>query len=368
MRGKDEITVKGIVDNNRKIRLGIAGCGRAFERLYCPSLIGSADWDLAGVCDKSPERREWVRSIFPHVPVYDSIDTLIDEIALDAMVISTPPENHCELTVKAVERGLHVLVEKPMALTHEEANAMLESSRRSGRHLRVGFNRRFRKPYRKMREILTKIPPESIQSIFFKFIFSLSHWNPVVPFPEKDSRDGGVLGDVASHLADLIIWITGTKVARVRAESQYGRGDGGNVVSIEMKFENGIGATGIAGHGQRFSEHLEIRTDKGRFIVFPAGVVKTGRMPALFLSLYCSLKTHSHFARHRLFSTPNLTQASMADQLREFAAALRGEEHMCIGADGPSGIDALLFTLACGKSLQSKGAWISLTDMKGNRL
>ena len=139
------------------------------------------------------------------------------------------------------------------------------------------------------------------------------------------------------------------------------------MVSIEMKFENGIVARGIAGHGPRFSEQLEIQVDNRRFVVFPAGMVETRRMPEYLLSLYCSLRTHSHFARHRLFSTPNLTQESMADQLRDFAGALRGETHAGIGADGMNGIDALKVTSACRESIRSGGIWISIMDSRENR-
>jgi predicted dehydrogenase len=359
--------VSGFVDKNRKIRLGIAGCGNAFERLYFPALITSAEWELVGVCDTSQERCEWVRSLFNEISVYDSIEPLLDGIRLDAMFIATPPETHCELTVKALERGLHVLVEKPMALNLEEAITMVESSKRSGRRLRVGFNRRFRRPYMNVRDKLAKVPPESIRSISFEFIFSLFDWKPVTFYFGDDSRGGGVLDDVASHLADVLIWMTGAKVSGVKAEPLSGSVGRGNVVSIEMKFENGIVARGITGHGPRYSEQVEIQVYNRRFVIFPAGMVETRRMPEYLLSFYCYLRTHFHFAHHRLFSTPNLTQESMSDQLREFARALRGEAHSGIGADGMSGIDSLRVTSACRESIRSGGIWISIMDSSGSK-
>jgi predicted dehydrogenase len=364
---EEKSTVSGFVDKNRKIRLGISGCGMAFERLYLPALIRSAEWELVGVCDRSRERCEWVRSLFPDISVCDSIDALLDASSLDAMFIATPPETHCELAVKALDRGLHVLVEKPMALSLEEAFAMLESSERAGRQLRVGFNRRFRRPYVILRDQLAGIPAESIQSITFEFIFSLLDWNPVTPYLGDDSRGGGALDDVASHLVDVLTWVIGANVSAVKAEPLSVNEGRGSVVSIELKFENGTAAKGSAGHGPRFSERLEVRVDSRRFVVFPAGLIETCRMPNFLLSLYCFLRTRTHFARHKLLRTPNLSQESMAGQLRDFAQALRGETHSRSGADAVSGIDALKATMACRESIRSGGKWISIKDLRGNR-
>jgi predicted dehydrogenase len=338
-----------------------------FERLYLPALIRSAEWELVGVCDRSRERREWVRSLFPDISVCDSIDALLDASSLDAMLIATPPETHCELTVKALDRGLHVLVEKPMALNLEEAFTMLESSERAARHLRVGFNRRFRQPYVILRDKLGGIPPESIQSITFEFIFSFLDWNPVTPYLGDDSRGGGALDDVASHLVDVLTWVIGAKVSEVKAAPVSVNEERGSVVSIEMKFENGNAAKGSAGHGPQFSEQLEIQGDNRRFVVFPAGMLETCRMPKFLLSFYCSLRTRTHFARHKLLRTQNLSQESMADQLSDFAQALRGETHSRSGADAANGIDALKVTMACRESIRSGGRWISIKDFRGNR-
>jgi predicted dehydrogenase len=359
--------VSGFVDRNRKTRLGIAGCGKAFERLYLPALNTSAEWELVGVCDTSQERCEWVRSLFDEISVYDSIEPLLDEIRLDAMFILTPPETHCELTVKALERGLHVLVEKPMALNPEEAITMVRLSKLSGRHLRVGFNRRFRRPYMNVRDKLAKVPTENIRSISFKFIFSLSRWKSVTFHLGDDSRGEGVLDDVASHVADVLIWLTGAKVSRVKAEPLSGSVGREIVVRIEMKFENGIVAKGIVGHGPRWSEQVEIQMYNRRFVVFPVGMVETQRMPEYLLNLYSYLRTRFHYARHRLGSTHNLTHKSISDQLREFARVIRDEAHSGIGADGMSGYDVVRVTSACRESIRSGGIWVSITDSSGSR-
>lgn len=359
--------MSGFVDKNRKIRLGIAGCGNAFERLYVPVLNTSAEWELVGVCDTSQERCEWVRSLFNEISVYESIEPLLNEIPLDAMFIATPPETHCELTVKALERGLHVLVEKPIALKLDDAITMVELSERSGRHLRVGFNRRFRRPYMNVKDKLEKVAPESIRSISFKIIFTPFRWKPATPYLGDDSRGGGVLDDVASHLADMLIWITGAKVSRVKAEPLSGSVVRENKVSIEIQFENGIVARGIVGHGPKWSEQLEIQMHNRKFVVFPAGMVETRRMPEYLLSLYSYLRTRLHYARHRLFSTPNLTLKSMSDQFSEFARVLWGEAHSGIGADGMNGVNALRVTSACSESIQSGGIWISIMDSRGKR-
>src|SRR4029077_13334567 len=103
---------------------------------------------------------------------------------------------HCEAAVRALEMGMHVLVEKPMTLTATEADRMWRTSLRMRKRLAVGFSRRFKRCYVELRERLSSLHPGEIQRVRFDLIGNAAAWNPVTDFLGDDESGGGVLDDL----------------------------------------------------------------------------------------------------------------------------------------------------------------------------
>ena len=346
-----------------KLRLGVVGCGRVFERYHLPALLKSADWKLAAACEALQERREWIRRFCPDLAVFKSYEKFLSDPSLEAVLIATPPEMHFELSIKALDAGLHVIVEKPVALHLEEAKQLLEASHRSKRKLQIGFNRRFNQYYSELKKKLSLIPHDHIKSVFSKLIINYDNWNAVTAFHGKDSEGGGVLDDVASHQIDLVPWLLEDKVKSVVANLTGKNIEAGSeYVKFELKFRKGLIAKCEAGHGAKYTENLEIQLDNRKFLAYPAGFFELQRMPTGLVHFYGRLKTFLHFANHRLFRKPNVNLKSIEKQLCSFAAAVRGETDALTGADARSGIDSLQITQACRKSIQSGGSWIELNS------
>jgi len=341
-----------------KLILGIVGCGRVFERYHLPALSTSNDWKLSALCEPLKERREWISRFYSRVPVFESYHEFLKYPSIEAVLIATPPATHYSLSVKALNAGLHVMVEKPFALNVEDAKKLLEASQRNQRKLKIGFNRRFNSHYLELKNKLSIIPSDRIKSISSKLIINPDNWNAVTSFYGKDSEGGGVIDDVASHQIDLVPWLLGDKVESVRANIAASDGKAGSEhIKFELKFNKGLIAKCEAGHGAKYAENIEIQLENRKFLASPTGLLELHRMPTGLAHFYSRLRTFLHFSTHRFSGKPNVTLKSIAKQLISFAAAIRGEKGTLTGADAQSGFDSLQIIQACRRSIQSSGSW-----------
>ncbi len=346
--------------SDQRLKLGVVGCGRVFERYHLPALKQSPNWKLGAVCEPLKQRREWIQEIFQEVAVFESLPSFLEAPALDAVLITTPPATHCQLALQVLEKGLPVLVEKPMALTVSEASLMLETSRRAQKPLWVGFNRRFRAPYLNLKEKLAVIPKDSIQAIRFDLILDSQNWQSVTPYMGQEAAGGGVLDDVASHQLDLLAWLLDQPVTEVKAAYLANKEAGLEGVKYDLKFKNDLVANCVAAHGPRYSENLEIELKDRVLVAYPSGVLETGWLPESWIGAYGRLKTTAHLIFHKLTQKPNVTLESFQKQFNAFAAAVRNEQETFPGADARSGLHSLQAIQACRDSLQAGGDWKSL--------
>ena len=133
------------------LRLGVLGCGRVFERFHLPAIARVSTVALVAAYDIDPARLGSAAVYAPSPSTFTTVDALLAESGVEAVLILTPPATHADLTVRALEAGMHVLVEKPMALTASDGRLMAEAAARARRVLQPGFTRRFREPYRRLR-------------------------------------------------------------------------------------------------------------------------------------------------------------------------------------------------------------------------
>jgi predicted dehydrogenase len=129
-----------------KLRVGTPGGFVAVEK-HLPGLASVAeDVDVVGFCDVSGERAEKAKTQFGSPDAYVTSDwqVIVKDPTLDVIHVCTANVTHREITIAALEAGKHVMCEKPMAVTGEDAQDMVAAARRTGRKLSVGYQYRFR--------------------------------------------------------------------------------------------------------------------------------------------------------------------------------------------------------------------------------
>jgi len=342
-------------DLSPPLRLGVVGCGRVFERFHLPAIARVPTVEVVTASDADAARLRWAESRSPRPVLASSLEELLAQPRLEALLVLTPPASHAEIAVRALNRGLHVLVEKPMSLDPNEARRMVSAAREAARRLQVGFTRRFREPYRRLRASLADIEVPKIHAIHFELAFPTASWNAETDFLGDDRRGGGVLDDVLSHQVDLVCWLLGRAPDKVRAEPRGKTAGGG--IGAELRFGE-LAARCEAAHGP-YVEWLSLELEDGS--VLEASGSWTRRTRTRFPALRrqrAALMDRVALVGSRLLRRPNVTLASFERQLRDFGQAVRGASSH--GATGDEGLRAVEIVRACGESARLDGSWLAL--------
>lgn len=330
------------------LRLGVIGCGRVFERFHLPAIDRTPAVSFVAACDTNRDRLTWGEHRSPPPGLFGTPEELLGCPDLEAVLVLTPPPSHAQNVIQALAAGLHVLVEKPMALDPVEARQMVQAARRARRHLQVGFSRRFRKPYQRLWEELRRMEPLRLREARFELAFPTGSWKASSHFLGEESQGGGVLDDVLSHQVDLVCWLLQGRPDRVRCE--------GSSVGVRAELEIG-GATVRCGSAHsRYVERLEIELDGGGVLEASGSHMGAGgscfqgwrRQRAL-------LRDRLSLLGDRVRRRPNVSLRSFEGQLRDFVGAIHSAR--LEGATAEDGLRAVEIVHACRASVLQDGAW-----------
>src|SRR4029079_2670218 len=174
------------------LRVGVVGVG-VMGSNHARVLADLPGVKVAGVADPDRKQREFVSGALGCAG-YSELEGLLTE-GVDAITIAAPTHLHRDLAIAAIERGVHVLVENPIASSVEEGNAIIAAARRAGVTLMVGHVERFNPAVETIKDAIRH---EDILSTAI---------TRVGPFPPRMSNVGVVI-DLAVHDIDLIRWFT----------------------------------------------------------------------------------------------------------------------------------------------------------------
>lgn len=264
------------------VRYGIVGLGN-MGAIHARNLHTGAvpDAVLAAVCDSDPAR---LAAYGAPVRGFTDLDAMLQSGALDALVIATPHFAHPDAAIRALQAGLHVLVEKPIAVHKAEAERMLAAHRDAGARLHFGavFNQRVRPPYRKIRHLIQSGelgPIRRVQWTLTDWFRSDAYYASSPWRATWDGEGGGVLINQGPHQLDLWCWLFG-RPARVRAFCNFGRYHAIAVeddVTAYLEMPGGATGTFIISTGEApGTNRLEIAADRGR-LVYEGGQLRFTR-------------------------------------------------------------------------------------------
>lgn len=200
------------------VKYGIIGCGAIAQRRHIPECVNNPESRLAALADPVKERVDFLALKYEAKAYTDHKEMLADP-SIDAIVVAGPNSLHMTQTIEALNAGKHVLVEKPMATTREDAKAMIDAAKKNGKFLMIGLNQRLMPPHVKAKKLLQQ---GAIGNVF-AFRTAFQH-----PGPEGWSVDAGkswffkkgqafmgVTGDLGVHKADLLRWLLGQEFTEV---------------------------------------------------------------------------------------------------------------------------------------------------------
>ena len=225
-----------------KIKWGVIGCGGIADRRTIPGMMKADNAVLTAVMDRNAELAQNVGKKYNVTKICDSVEELLKQ-DIDAVYIATPVFCHKEQAVLAMRAGKHVLMEKPVALTVEEAKELCEIALEEGVKLGVALMMRFHTHHQAMKQMIAEGKLGEIVSIRSQF----SCWYPDIEGSWRQKKalgGGGALIDLGVHCIDLLQYITGLKARGVMAlcDTQTFHYEVDDSASIIMKMDNGAHA------------------------------------------------------------------------------------------------------------------------------
>lgn len=329
-----------------------------FERFHLPALQRTSDWSLVAAVDPSADRRRWVSRLAPGAALAAVLGDLGDEIGLDAVLISSPPDTHCAVAAEVLRRHAHVLVEKPMALRAAEAASLVQVAGAAGRRILVGFNRRFRPGYRRLRDRLRGVPAAEIRDLRYTLRTTPQQWGALTDYLSLPERGGGLLDDVGSHQLDLLPWLVSRPVAAVRATLARTQ-DAAATATIDLRFADGLEARCEAVHGGGSVELLEVRVRGRKMLVSLGGLAVASWAPEPLMRGSLAARGLLGSAWRRVRGVPGYSHDTFARQFAAWAEALRGRPAPDV-ADGAAGARCVELVEACRRSAAVGGAWVTV--------
>jgi UDP-N-acetylglucosamine 3-dehydrogenase len=206
---------------SEKLKVGVAGIGQIAKVLHIPEYLDSPDVELVAMYNGDLSFATEARAKFEPMGVkfYDDLDAFL---ASGVQAISVCERNHLHapVSIKALEAGVHVLCEKPMALTLEDAQKMIDTAKATNTILMIDQSQRYSQPHKKAREILQSGKLGKIYHIQTTFAHpgpegwsKTSEW-----FFNKSISGFGPLADLGVHKCDLVRFLTGLEPVKIIAQ------------------------------------------------------------------------------------------------------------------------------------------------------
>ena len=192
----------------KKYKIGLIGFSIGGQVFHAPFIAGNPALELYKVTARRPEQQKLLAERYPSALAVQSVDDIIDDPAVDIVVVATSNDVHFSLTKRALEAGKHVVVEKPFTNTTAEADELIALAKEKGRLLTVHHNARFHSDFKTVKNIIGSKrlgPVVNYQARFDRFRNYLREgaWR------EQDLPGSGIHYDLGAHLLDQALQLFG---------------------------------------------------------------------------------------------------------------------------------------------------------------
>lgn len=186
-----------------KLKMGIIGVGGIAQDRHIPAYLHFKEKvDIVAVQDLNQERAKEVAEKYNIEHVFSDYHELFSVV--DAVTICTPNKFHAEISIAALEAGVHVLCEKPMAISSRECKEMLEASKKANKLLSIAYHYRFMESAQLAKQTMQEIGDPLVVRVRAMRRRKVPGWGV---FTNKELQGGGSLIDYGCHLLDLAFWL-----------------------------------------------------------------------------------------------------------------------------------------------------------------
>ncbi|KMK78123.1 Gfo/Idh/MocA family protein [Alkalihalobacillus pseudalcaliphilus] len=230
-----------------QLKVAVIGCGSIAKHRHIPEYLAHPEIELVAVCDINETRAKEMAQEHGIPTYYTDYQDLLQDLEVEAVSVCTPNYLHAPMSIDALKAGKHVLCEKPMATSKEEAEAMVQAAKESGKKLMIAHNQRFVPSHQKARQLIASGELGKIYS----FRSAFGHGGPEgwsvdgreSWFFKKEEAFIGAMGDLGVHKTDLLRFILGEEFVEVGAFVETNAKEGATVDDTAvcvLKTESGI--------------------------------------------------------------------------------------------------------------------------------
>jgi predicted dehydrogenase len=204
----------------RPLGIGLVGCGFVTRAFHLPALRGLTDLEVLAVADVDETSLREVADEFAIGTRYGSAKELVQDARIEAVGVCVPPGAHADVASGALDAGKHVLVEKPLAASLEDATHLVERAARAPGFSLMGFNLRWHRLVRQARSELGLGRVGAVQCVRSVFSDGVLHRPQLPAWRKQPGLGGDALLDLAVHHFDLWRWLLDDEVEELFALSR----------------------------------------------------------------------------------------------------------------------------------------------------
>jgi predicted dehydrogenase len=317
------------------VRLGLIGTG-GMIRSHLRNLQSIQDATVVALVDPDASHIASVKKQFPELATcnaYADHHQMLGTEALDAVVIASPHHAHRDQIIDSLGAGLHVLTEKPMVCSIEDARQVLQAEKTAGKMVGIGYQRHTQPEFRFIKKSLESGAAGEVQ---FVSAFQGQNWLKGTKGTWRQTMElscGGQLNDSGSHLIDILLYVTSLKASRVMASIERFDSEVDINSALTIDFANGaMGNISVVGNCPLFWEDITFVCSEWTFFL------RQGKL------------TYSTGARGEVL-TLDRAQYGENNPVRNFIDAMQGRQELL--APSVCGLRTIELTEAAWRSAAS---------------
>ena len=325
----------------KQLNIGIIGAGR-IGKVHLKSITYNVpNAKVLGITDVFKDGLQALADEYGVEKVYDSYKDMLRDPEIDAVLVCSSTDTHADISIEAAKAGKHVFCEKPVDLTPEKFQAVIDTVKEAGVKLQVGCNRRFDHNFAHIRELINEGKIGKLELV------KITSRDPEPPSAEYAAVSGGIFLDMTIHDFDMACFIAGSEVEEIYVNATClvdpAIGEAGDVDTaiINLKFKNG--ALGVIDNSRRAAYGYDQRVEA--FGSLGAAVAANDTPTNVTLMNADGVMTDKplYFFLERYMQ-------SFRDEMIQFVDAIQNDKPT--PTTGTDGLNAILIALAAKKSVK----------------
>ena len=221
----------------KSIVTGILSYGMSGRVFHAPFIDQKTRFELRAVVERHEKR---AHKRYPEIISYDTVDDLLNDDAIELVIINTPNNTHVDYAIQALNAGKHILVEKPFAPTSKEAKEIFDLGRKVGKYVMVFQNRRWDSDFKLLKSVVDRQTVGNPIELHVRFDRYRPEKSPKV-FKEQKIPASGVLYDLGPHLLDQVIALFGKPIKSIKILATHRKeSEVDDFATLVLNYPNGL--------------------------------------------------------------------------------------------------------------------------------